>query len=101
MRRSLRDFANDAAGIAPSKHALGNVAYHHATSADDRFRSNPHAWQDDRASGDPQVWADLYRLPEILTPPQLGIEWMHGRVDLHRRTEQREATDLHRAAQCS
>src|SRR4051812_3627076 len=94
---SLRDVADDPARIPGRKDSVWDIASDNASGTDDGARSDAHTRKDDRASADPDVRADVDRLPEFCAAAELGIEWMHRRVDLHRRAEQREVSDPNRA----
>src|SRR5690606_27654202 len=74
-----------------------DVASHHAPGADHAARADAHSGVHDRAAAYPYIRPYLHRLAELLSPARLRVERMHGRVDLHGRTEHRVLADAHRA----
>jgi hypothetical protein len=91
------DFPNQPTRIPGSEHAVRDVPRDDASGPDYRLRADIHARANDRPAADPHIRADLDGLAELLLPTQFGVHWVRGRVDLHRRPEQREVANLDHA----
>src|SRR6185312_3309586 len=89
--------ADDAARVAGGEHARRDVAGDDAAGADHRFGADRYAGADNRAAADPYIRTDRDRLGVFLRPPQLGVQRMGRRVELHRGAEHREVADRHGA----
>ena len=71
---AVRNFAEDAAGIADGDHIRWNVVRHHAARTDDAVLSDGHAGQQNRAGPDPDVAADPDRNIELgHLPPEFRV----------------------------
>src|SRR5262245_22607298 len=93
----LRDLPDNPAWVPGSEHAVRDVPRDHAPGPDDRLRADIPAGADDRPAAHPHIGTDLDGLGELLPPAQVGVHRVRGGVDLHRRAEQREVTDLDQA----
>src|SRR5215471_5037479 len=93
----LRDLPDNPAGVPGGEHAVRDVPGDHAPSPDDRLRAELHAGADDRPAADPHIGTDLDGLGVLLLAAQFGVQRVRGGVDLDRRAEQREVSDLHHA----
>src|SRR5262245_41377806 len=93
----LRDLPDSPAGVPGGEHAVRDVPRDHAPGPDDRLRADLHAGAEDRPAADPHIGTDLDGPGELLPPAQVGVHRVRGGVELDRRAEQREVSDLHQA----